>query len=83
MLDQSYAVADRPLWRLSIRRLRRRPLQTVLLILGVAIGVAMMVSIDLANGSAERAFELSSAAVTGRTTHRIISASANGLVESV
>jgi putative ABC transport system permease protein len=83
MPDQSFTVADSPLWRLSFRRLRRRPLQTVLLILGVAIGVAMMVSIDLANGSAQRAFELSTDAVTGLTTHRVVSASANGLDESV
>ena len=62
----------RPLWRTSWRRLRRRPLQYILLILGVALGVAMMVSVDLANGAASRAFELSSDAVTGRTTHRLV-----------
>jgi putative ABC transport system permease protein len=61
-----------PLVRLAWRRLRRRPLQYLLLIVGVAIGVAMMVSIDLANGSAQRAFQLSSDAVTGKATHYII-----------
>jgi len=40
-------------------------------VLGVAIGVAMMVSIDLANGSARRAFALSTDAVVGKATHRV------------
>ncbi len=83
MPDYAQSVSNAPLWRLSLRRLRRRPFQTILLVLGVAIGVAMMVSIDLANGSARRAFALSSDAVTGRTTHRIIPADTNGLDEEV
>lgn len=61
-----------PLWRLAISRALKRPVQYILLILGVAIGVAMMVSIDLANGSARRAFALSTDAVTGKATHRIV-----------
>ncbi|MDX1615426.1 MAG: FtsX-like permease family protein [Candidatus Promineifilaceae bacterium] len=65
-------VHNRPLWRTAWRRIRRRPFQYVLLILGVALGVAMMVSVDLANSSASRAFELSTDAVAGRTTHRIV-----------
>ena len=71
--------ANGPLWKLAWRRIRRRPFQYMLFIVGVAIGVAMMVSIDLANGSAQRAFELSTDAVTGRTTHRIVAATPNGL----
>ena len=63
---------DLPLWRTSWRRIKRRPLQYLLFILGVAIGVAMMVSIDLANGSATRAFALSTDAVTGKATHRLV-----------
>lgn len=65
-------INNTPLRRLTWRRLRQRPFQYILLIVGVAIGVAMMVSIDLANGSASRAFALSTDAVTGRTTHRIV-----------
>ncbi|HRQ15303.1 MAG TPA: hypothetical protein PK205_18555, partial [Promineifilum sp.] len=61
------AISNLPLYRLAWRRLRRRPLQYVLFVLGVAIGVAMMVSIDLANGSARRAFTLSTNAITGKT----------------
>jgi putative ABC transport system permease protein len=65
-------ISNTPLLRLAWRRMQKRPLQYVLLIVGVAIGVAMMVSIDLANSSARRAFQLSTDAVTGRTTHRIV-----------
>ncbi len=64
--------SNAPLWRTSLRRIARRPLQTVLFVIGVAIGVAMMVSIDLANRSATRAFELSTDAITGRATHRLV-----------
>lgn len=66
------SVHNRPLWRTAWRRLRRRPFQYVLFILGVALGVAMMVSIDLASGSASRAFALSTSAITGEATHRIV-----------
>lgn len=68
----SNSISNTPLYRLAWRRLRRRPLQYALFVLGVAIGVAMMVSIDLANGSARRAFALSTDAVTGKTTHRVV-----------
>lgn len=83
MPEFAQTTSNAPLWRLSWRRLRRRPMQTILLIVGVAIGVAMMVSIDLANGSAQRAFELSTDAVTGRTTHRIVPAGTDALQDSV
>jgi len=63
--------SNSPLRRLAWRRARRHPFQYILFVLGVAIGVAMMVSIDLANGSARRAFALSTNAVTGKATHRI------------
>lgn len=62
--------------------MRRRPLEYALFLLGIALGVAMMVSIDLANGSASRAFGLSTDAVTGKTTHRIVGA-AGGLDEAI
>lgn len=66
------STSNLPLWRTAFRRMRRRPLQYILLVVGVAVGVAMMVSIDLANGSASRAFALSTGAITGKTTHRIV-----------
>src|SRR5512143_1520153 len=57
---------------LSLRTLLRNPIQFAIMILGIALGVAVMVSIDLANASAARAFELSTSAVTGRATHAIV-----------
>ena len=75
-------VTNTPLYRLAWRRAAKRPLQYVLFVLGVAIGVAMMVSIDLANGSARRAFALSTDAITGKATHRVAGPPA-GLDEDV
>ncbi|HEY0554710.1 MAG TPA: FtsX-like permease family protein [Thermoanaerobaculia bacterium] len=60
------------LWRSSLRYLLRRPWQFGLAVVGVALGVAVVVSIGLANASASRAFTLSTEAVTGRATHQVI-----------
>jgi putative ABC transport system permease protein len=59
------------LWRVVLRSIRRRPFQSALFIAGVALGVAMIVAIDLANGSALRAFGLFTESIAGRTTHQI------------
>ncbi len=61
-----------PLLRLAWRHSWRRPLQSIFLIVGVAIGVAMIVAIDLANGSAGRAFALGTEQITGKATHQIV-----------
>jgi hypothetical protein len=53
------------LLRTGFRHLRRRPLQSLLCVLGIALGVAVVVAIDLANASASRAFALSTATVAG------------------
>ena len=58
--------------RLAQRYTSRRLFQSVLFVLGVALGVAVVIAIDLANGSASRAFELSTESVTGRATHQIL-----------
>jgi putative ABC transport system permease protein len=67
---------------LSLRTLLRNPVQFVIMILGIALGVAVMVSIDLANASAARAFDLSTSAITGRATHSIL-AGDQGVDESL
>ncbi|MDX2138312.1 MAG: FtsX-like permease family protein, partial [Chloroflexota bacterium] len=58
--------------RLAGRYISRRLLQSVLFVLGVALGVAMVIAIDIANSSAFRAFNLSTETITGRATHQII-----------
>jgi putative ABC transport system permease protein len=55
-----------------LRFLRRHPWQAGLAILGIALGVAVVVAVDLANASAGRAFELSTEALAGRATHQIV-----------
>src|SRR5690606_30479691 len=60
------------LLRASARFYLRHPWQRALAISGVALGVAVYVGVALANDSARRAFELSSQAVMGRTSHRIL-----------
>ncbi|MEW6402787.1 MAG: FtsX-like permease family protein [Chloroflexota bacterium] len=67
---------------LSLRTLLRHPIQFAIMTLGIALGVAVMVGIDIANASASRAFDLSASAVTGRATHAIIGGT-EGVDESV
>ncbi len=57
--------------RSSLRHLLRHPWLAGLSVLGVAVAVAVVVGIDLANASAERAFELSVEGVAGRATHEL------------
>ena len=70
------------LWNIGWRYLLRHRWQSVLMVIGITLGVAVVVSIDLANASASRAFELSTESITGRATHQITDG-VNGLDESV
>jgi putative ABC transport system permease protein len=60
------------IYRIGWRYLARHPWQSILMILGITLGVAVVVAIDLANASASRAFDLSTEAVVGRATHQIV-----------
>ena len=66
----------------GLRDLTRRPWQTGLMLLGLALGVAVVIAIDLANTSARAAFDLSTQAVIGRATHHILGGP-NGLPEDL
>lgn len=57
--------------RSSFAYLRRHWIHGTLVVLGIAIGVAVVVAIDLANASSTRAIELSTSAIAGKTTHQI------------
>ncbi|MBI5878535.1 MAG: FtsX-like permease family protein [Chloroflexi bacterium] len=59
------------LLKTGLRDAMRRPWLTGLMLFSVALGVAVVVAIDLANDSAARAFHLSTEAVIGRATHVI------------
>jgi putative ABC transport system permease protein len=68
--------------RVGRRYFLRHPAQLLLAVLGIAVGVAAVVAIDLANGSASRAFDLTVDSVAGRATHRIVGGPA-GVPEEV
>jgi putative ABC transport system permease protein len=55
--------------RASVRYLARHPAQLALSVLGIALGVAVVVGIELASRSAQRAFELTSERLAGAATH--------------
>ena len=72
----------RPLLNVGWRYLLRHPWQTVLMVLGITLGVAVVVAIDLANSSAGRAFDLTTESVAGRATHQVVGGPA-GLDEAI
>lgn len=57
------------------RHLRQHPWQLALAVLGISLGVAVVLAVDLANTSARKSFQLASEQLTGRATHRIVSSS--------
>jgi putative ABC transport system permease protein len=63
---------SRVILRLAGRYISRRLFQSILFVLGVALGVAVVIAIDVANGSASRAFNLSTESITGKATNQII-----------
>lgn len=60
------------LYRASLGYLLRHPWQLFLAILGISIGVAVMVAVDLANESSRKAFISSMDTINGEATHQII-----------
>ncbi len=60
------------IFRLGRRYISRRLLQSILFVVGVALGVAMVIAIDVANTSSSRAFDLSAQSISGKATHQIL-----------
>jgi len=58
--------------RASRRFLRRHPAQPALALAGIALGVAVVVGVDIANDSARRAFALSVELTSGHSTHQLL-----------
>jgi putative ABC transport system permease protein len=59
------------LWAASLRHLLRHPAQLALALVGLALGVATIVAVDIATASSGRAFQLSMEAVNGAATHQV------------
>ena len=57
---------------LAYRQASRHPFLVLLNIVGVALGVSVVLAIDLTNASAERAFTLASRQVSGSISHQLI-----------
>ncbi len=76
------SLSPRTLWNVGWRTFTRHAWQSVLMIVGIALGVAVVVAVDLANVSASRAFDLSVDSVAGRATHHVIGGP-QGLDEAV
>lgn len=62
----------RVLWKSTLRWPLQRPWQALLAIIGVAMGVAVVIAIDIANESARRAFLSATATVAGYTTDELV-----------
>lgn len=72
----------RLLARSSLNFFRRHPWQLFFAVTGIALGVAVVVAIDLAKSSALTAFDEAMRTVAGRATHRIVGGP-RGLDESL
>lgn len=58
----------------SITFYRQHPLQLLLSVLGIVLGVCIVTAVWITNSSSKRAFALSTEALYGRTTHHIVAA---------
>ncbi len=60
------------LLRAGLRYLTRHRWQALLALSGIALGVAVVLAVDLANSGARAAFELSARQLQGAATHRLV-----------
>ena len=58
--------------KIALKYSRHHQARTLLLVLGIALGVSGVVAIDIAKTSVSKSFELSTGLVTGKATHRIM-----------
>lgn len=62
------------LLRAGLRHLQRHPWQAFLALAGIALGVAVVLAVDLANSAARASFALSAEQLRGTATHRLTAA---------
>ena len=60
------------LWRAGLRNVLRHPWLTVLAVVGVSLGVAVVSAVDIANEAAQRSFRIAAETVAGRATHQVV-----------
>ncbi len=60
------------LWRFSLRYLTRNIWQTIMLVIGIALGVAVVIAIDFSNASSKIALILSTHSLVGAETHQLL-----------
>lgn len=60
------------LLRAGLRYQARHPWQLLLALVGISMGVAVVLAVDLANDAAKASFRLSAAQISGNATHRIV-----------
>lgn len=61
--------------RIAWRHLTKHLWQSILMIVGIMLGVAVAVGVDIANVSAKKAFDLSTETIAGKATHQIVGSS--------
>ncbi|MBE2293766.1 MAG: ABC transporter permease [Phycisphaerales bacterium] len=69
-------------WRALLRYPLWHPWQLGLTVLGIALGVAVVLAVDLANASARHSFELAMNRITGHATHRLVGGP-QGIAETI
>jgi len=65
-------MALRILLRTGLGYHRAHLLQSLLIVIGIAMGVAMVLAIDIANSTISQSFKFSTESLTGKTTHQIV-----------
>ncbi len=75
-------IPKKSLFKISFNHYLKHKIQSILLILGISLGVAVIVAIDIANINARKSFDKSLRSISGKTTHNIYSSTA-GLSEDL
>ena len=64
-------IPKKSLFKISFNHYLKHKIQSVLLVLGISLGVAVIVAIDIANINARKSFDKSLRSISGKSTHNI------------
>lgn len=73
----------RLVWRLSLRRARRRPLGPALSVLGIAAGVGLMFAVQLVSARITGSYEQGERGIVGSADQQLVARSQRGLEQDV